>query len=45
MGDARDTDELAQGGAAPAAPAEPPERVYDDGEDAIDDMGIDGFIE
>ena len=36
---------LAQGGAAPAAPVEPPERVYDDGEDAIDDMGIDGFIE
>ena len=36
---------LAQGGAAPAAPAEPPERVYDDGEDAIDDMGIGGFIE
>ena len=36
---------LAQGGAAPAEPAELPERVYDDGEDAIDDMGIDGFIE
>ena len=31
---------LAQGGAAPAAPAEPPERVYDDGEDAVDDILI-----
>ena len=31
---------LAQGGAAPAEPAEPPERVYDDGEDAVDDIVI-----
>ena len=31
---------LAQGGAAPAEPAEPPERVYDDGEDAVDDILI-----
>ena len=31
---------LAQGGTAPAEPAEPPERVYDDGEDAVDDIVI-----
>ena len=36
-----------RGGAAPAEPVEPPERVYDDAEDAVDDMGFDsdGFIE
>ena len=38
---------LARGDAAPAEPVEPPERVYDDGEDAVDDMGFDsdGLIE
>ncbi len=38
---------LARGGAAPAEPVEPPERVYDDAEDAVDDMGFDsdGLIE
>ena len=38
---------LDRGGAAPAEPAEPPERVYDDAEDAVDDKGFDsdGFIE
>ena len=38
---------LARGDAAPAEPAGPPERVYDDAEDAVDDMGFDsdGFIE
>ena len=38
---------LARGDAAPAEPVELPERVYDDGEDAVDDMGFDsdGFIE
>ena len=32
---------LARGDAAPAEPAEPPERVYDDAEDAVDDLGFD----
>ena len=38
---------LDRGGAAPEEPAEPPERVYDDAEDAVDDMGFDsdGLIE
>ena len=38
---------LARGDAAPAEPVELPERVYDDGEDAVDDMGFDsdGLIE
>ncbi len=34
---------LARGGAAPAEPVELPERVYDDAEDAVDDIAIAGL--
>ena len=34
---------LARGDAAPEEPAEPPERVYDDAEDAVDDIAIAGL--
>ena len=34
---------LARGGAAPEEPAEPPERLYDDADDAVDDIAIDGL--
>ena len=34
---------LARGDAAPEEPAEPPERVYDDAEDAVDDIAIGGL--
>ena len=34
---------LARGGAPPEEPAEPPERVYDDADDAVDDIAIDGL--